>query len=93
MLRLAKQAWLTMLKCMLTDKFYCLLLSILSALIVVVTGIEIFDNSWKIMAVSTYLLFSGVAVLAVVTNLIFYRLLKEQHYPVQDTLQTERNRF
>ncbi len=81
MLRLEKQAWLTMLRCMLTDKFYCLLLSILSVLIVVATGIEVFDNNWKMLALSTYILFSGVTVLALVTNLIFYRLLKEQQYP------------
>ena len=81
MLRLEKQTWLTMLRCMLTDKFYCLLLSVLSVLIVVATGIEVFDNNWKMLALSTYILFSGVTVLALVTNLIFYRLLKEQHYP------------
>ncbi len=74
-----------MLRCMLTDKFYCLLLSILSALVVVVTGIELFDNELKMMALSTYILFGGVTVLALVTNLMFYRLLNEKHYSAQDS--------
>lgn len=84
MSRLEKQTWLTMLRCMLTDKFYCLLLSILSVLIVVITGIELFDNDLKMIAWSTLILFVGVSVLVLITNLIFYRLLKEKHYPIQD---------
>lgn len=74
---------LTMLRSMLTDRFYCVLLSILSLLVVIITGIVLFGNNLQRLTPRGFILFSVLILLVVVTNLIFYRLLNERRYQLQ----------
>jgi|GEM_PF-6300123 len=74
-----------MLKSMLPDKVYCVLLSILSLLVVIVTGGVLVADGLQVLTFRSYLLFAVVTILVVMVNRVFYRLLNERYCQRQDS--------
>jgi hypothetical protein len=62
-----------------TEKYYCLLLSLLSVVTITITAMVMFDNNFQAISLRECLLFGFFVALVSSSNVIFYRLLKEQY--------------